>query len=317
MFVTCSLRQDRRVDLIVCVSECQEKHSCDRFAKVSREDLLQAMKKLGIPASRLKEIEPVIEVEAKVEETEPEVEETKALAIREIPTDPESKRAIDLYDQALRLKQDIQATFLRLGAIINEIYDGKLYTMIGYQSFKQFCSEALDIKWRMALYFRAIHLKKEQLKLSEEVVAEVGMGKMIQILPVMKDKKTAERWINEAKKPGVTTERLNARVRHARGKITKEEAEKVPHTMVFKIYEEQEDNIERALELAGKITNSDARGYQLEMMATEFRSTYEEADNGFPKNTIVKNIIERIEAVLNVKVEGSVVDKTTGEMLWG
>jgi hypothetical protein len=73
--------------------------------------------------------------------------------------------------------------------------------------------------------------------------------------------------------------------------------------------------VDRALELAGLVTGSDKTGHQLEMMAIEFRSTYESIGGEYSKTKIVSSIISRLQSLMKIKFQGSVTDLESGEII--
>jgi hypothetical protein len=133
------------------------------------------------------------------------------------------------------------------------------------------------------------------------------------LLPVVNSQNVGY-WLSVAKDKKVSVTVLNNMVKFALGKISKEEADKVPQLFSFRLYKEQLENVERALELARRLTGSDSRAYQLEMIAAEFRATYE-SDDGMSKDKLVGGLLGKIGAVLHVKFVGEVVDEGTGEVL--
>jgi hypothetical protein len=229
---------------------------------------------------------------------------------------PREKRALELYANALTCLEDIQISFLKLGAVIHAYYEEKLWHEVGYQDFKQWCIEALGIHWRMALNYRTSFLKREQYDLSSKAIAAIGIGKMIQIAPVMKDKESADKWLATASEKGMTTEKLRTQVQEAQGKITQEEAEKGPQFFFVKLYQDQRDGIEKALVQAEKVTGNPNRGFNLDMIGFEFMATY--PDEEIDRQTTVLRTIERAQVLLGVTIaKNSVIDNKTQAVLWG
>ena len=341
-FITCSNRGDRRVDLAVCLKRCESRSDCSNLKTVPRETLLEAAKKAGIPAKALGELEAVIDVERESEESPVKTELSstdcgknfkssrndngnrsecadvsdnlpiKAEVVN--PGDGKAKKAMELYERLLILKKDVGTKLVEMGELLNEFYDQKYYIDVGYKDWNQFCEEALDFTARWVLDIRKIAFKKNELNLSDRDVAEVGVKKMAQLVPVMTNRREADRWMNEAKKPGMTTERLVSRVRHARGRITKDEADKVPIMYHLQVYEEDRETVERAFELAAEVTLSDSRGVQFVGICQEFRQTYEHESGDFDRKRIVTGMVKRIEGMFKVKI-GEIVDAETGEIL--
>ena len=325
-WVVCPRRDSSKVALAVCLVKCEHKHECEELMEVPTSDIEAVARKLNLNI----EVDVVLN-ESPIEVAEdsllkpaaskPKDQKTNLPAVKNgaadssAPTEEQRvKRAADLMEEAVILRSDVEVRFLSMGRVLDEIYKNKYYLDLGYEDWKRFCAEALDIKWRWALYVRAVYLKKEELGLSDHDCARVGIRKLAELLPVMTDKQTAQRWIEEAKKPGMTAEKLIAKVRHARGRINKEEAEKTPHKLIYSVYEDQLETIERAHELAREVTQSDSRAVQLEAMAEEFRATYEHESGDFKKARIVSGVIRRLESIMKVKVN-EVVDVETGEIL--
>jgi hypothetical protein len=121
-------------------------------------------------------------------------------------------------------------------------------------------------------------------------------------------------WLGVAKGKKVSVQVLNSMVKYALGKITKEEADKVPQVVAFRLYEEQVQNVERALEISRRLTGSDSRSYQLEMICAEFRATYE-SDDGMAKEKVVAGLLNKIGAIMKVNFVGEVTDINTGEII--
>ncbi len=234
------------------------------------------------------------------------------------------KRSKVLYDRAMAIRVRVVTDFDELGGIFWEMCEKEYFRDYldksgnPYDSWHRFSSEdglfeSLDLKWRKADYLKSIHGKLAvELEIPREEYREIGWSKTKEIVPVV-TKKNVKHWLKTAAEPGMTTAKLHAKVREAQGKITHEEAVKVPKRMTFVIYEEQERTIHDALAHVGKATGSDKPGYQLELLCIDYLSGVEET-NGIPKARMVEQLLKRIAASYRVEIE-EVHDLDTGETI--
>jgi len=301
-YVMCPKRGDKKVALEVCFSICETSEDCDELKEVPEAELNAARAKASkMPVPIIEEgivIDGVV-----VSPGEPEIERKK---------DPEE--ASQLIAKAMFIKDDIEGKFWELGEVLYVIFIKQYYVDAGYHDWREFCNSVLDIKWRTATYLKDIYAKLSPLDVEEAERKGIGWAKLKELLPVV-NASNVDHWLSVAKEKKVTVQILNSMVKYALGKITKEEADKVPQVVAFRLYEEQVQNVERALEISRRLTGSDSRSYQFEMIAAEFRATYEASDMDFSKAKILSNIISRLEVVQKVKFRGDITDLETGEIL--
>jgi hypothetical protein len=308
-YVICKNRQDRKVDLEVCLTTCKTQFECDNFNEVVNKSKTEQTEK---PAEE-KELQPKT---AKVQESDDT--DVKGEIIERPPTVPSDGKAQQLYQQVLSLKAEIEVRWFELGKILEEIFEGRHYINLGYATWKDFREGALgplELGWRAIDYLRMTWKKCDEVGIGREIAGEIGWSRLKEIVPVV-TKKNRDHWIDVARRKETTVQVLNAKVRVARGKITEKEAEKLPSRLFFSLYEEQLENVERTLELAGRMTGSDSRGYQLEMVCADFRGSYESPDGEFLKGRIISDLLRRIEAVMKVKFKVEAVDVETGEIIF-
>ncbi len=338
-FLICpETKNQSRKSIEICLLHCEKHTDCDslrRFRKDHLEDLKAAMGQCKIPLSHLKEMEAVIDVEEDAPDATVETQErvnAEPIAVI-VPNDhaddtdagslslevsiapPARGRAQRLYNQILSLKAEIEVRWFELGKILEEMFESRLYRELGYETWKEFCGAALepliDLKGRAIDYLRVTRLKCDEVGIDSKVAGEIGWTKLSQMTPVL-TKENKGHWIKVAKKKGMTIPVLNAKVRVALGRITEKEAEVLPEKMMFVLFKEQKENIERALDLAEHVTGSSSRGYLLEIMAIEFQSTYGTGTNN--KTDVVRLLIPRIEDSMKLKI-GNIVDCETGKVL--
>lgn len=295
-YVVCPDRDGKKVAVEVCVNGCKLREVCEEFLEVPVEVINSARTGL-IPSSNI------------VSESQDE----------KAPVVP-SGRAEEALKRALSIRTDIEAKFLEMGQVLNEIFENRYYLEYGpernkYKDWKMFCFEVLGIKGRTATYLRDIYVKMTALEVPEQECAQIGWTKLAQILPIV-NKKNVDHWIKEAKKPGATAQSLNAKVRVAQGKITEKEAEILPEKMIFSFFKEQREIVELALDIGLKLTGSKSRSSVLaDSICPEFLSTYPSGWESLTKGEVIAAILRRYESGFNVRFLGSVVEVETGEVL--
>jgi hypothetical protein len=300
-YVMCPKRGEKKVALEVCLSICETREGCDELKEVPEAELNAAKakaNKMPVPTSE----EGVVIDGVVVSPSEPEVERKK---------DPEE--ASKLIAQAMFIKDDIEGKFWELGEVLYVIFNKQYYVDAGYHDWREFCNDVLDIKWRTATYLKDIYGKFSPLDVEEADRKGIGWSKLKELLPVVNASNVAY-WLDVAKEKKASVHVLNNMVKFALGKITKEEADKVPQVVAFRLYEEQVQNVERALEISRKLTGSDSRSYQLEMICAEFRATYE-SDEGMAKEKVVAGLLSKIGTIMKVNFVGEVIDVNSGEIL--
>jgi len=299
-YVICPKRGQKRVDIMLCVSVCDSKEMCEEFSEIPQEDLEDALRRLNNLPQRVLDGIEVVEPDL-IEEDEDEDEMRK-------------DEASLLLTRALTLRGEIELKFWEFGKILHEIYQNQYYLDYGYKSWKEFCEEVLDIKLRTAIYLKDIYAKFSTLPVKEEDIASIGWVRLKELIPVI-DKKNLNEWIKIAKDRSITLAQLNRRVKYALGRISEEEFNKPTKTVSFNLYEEQMENVEGALEIARRMTGSDRRGYQLEMICTEFRITYDNVGEKEDKLEVVKRMVGRIANAFSIVFRGEILDAKTGEFI--
>lgn len=284
-YLTCPNRKGGKVKIDICLQNCEFASTCDKFKKVDPSTREDACKRLHISTKHLKEIEPVIEVEAEVvgEVSIENVDNPPSEDFQESPetvelvkVNQQEGEAKTLYDKAMGFRKDLERGFLELGKILSKMFINRF--TYGWSTWNEFKSsdplfEKLEIKGRMIDYLRAISDTFLPWGIPEDDLTEVGKAKLITILPVV-DKKNVAAWIKEAKT--TSCRELAEKIRKAQGKDKGDEKElgEQTETLIFHVYPPQKETIERALKILESKTGSNKRGHLLEMMAAEVISTY-------------------------------------------
>jgi hypothetical protein len=301
-YVVCPKRGGVKVSLEVCIGVCDSKEDCEEYREVPEGDIQAVLAKMNRMSASIDDV------------TVGDVEIVDSADYERGGDGKDAEKASLLLQKAISIKNEIEGKFWEMGAILNDIFKNQYYVDYGYHDWKDFCNEVLEMKWRTATYLRDIYVKFTSLGLGPEDCIGVGWGKLKELLPIV-TKQNVDHWLEMAKSKKVSVAVLNAKVRLALGKITPDQSENLPSQLVFRLYEQQLENVERTLEIARRMTGSDSRGYQLEMICAEFRATYEAMEEDYPKKKLTADLLGKVENLLGVVFKGEVIDAQTGEIL--
>lgn len=309
-YVTCKNRQDRKVDLEVCLTTCKTQWECDNFNEV-----VNNAKKEQTPGPAKKE-----EVKPNPPQVQEEANDTdvRQEIISGPPMVPPAGKAQQLYQQVLSLKAEIEVRWFELGKILEEIFEGRHYIPLGYTSWRDFCETALgplELKWRAIDYLRMTRKKCDEVGIGREIAGEIGWSRLKEIVPVV-TRENKDRWIDVARKKETTVQLLNAKVRVARGKITEEESRVLPEKMFFSVFKEQKEIVELTLDQAGKVVGSDKKGSLLsDVICPSFLAEYPVGAEVGSRPEVIVRLLVRFQAAFKIKFTGEVIDLESGEVL--
>jgi len=302
-YVVCPKRGEAKVSLQVCIEVCDSREDCEEYKEVPEADIQAVLAKMNrLPVAR---DDDVIVGDTEIVSTD----DRKHRA-----GDKDTEEAGRLLQKAISIKNEIEGKFWEMGSILNGIFKNQYYVDYGYHDWKDFCNEVLEMKWRTATYLRDIYVKFSGLGIESSDCIGVGWGKLKELLPIVK-KENVRHWLQLAKEKKVSIAVLNHKVRHALGKISEEDVNKLPSQLVFRLFGPQLQNVERTLELARRMTGSESRGYQLEMICAEFRATYEAVEEDYTKAKSATELLRKVENLLGVAFKGETIDVQTGEVL--
>lgn len=181
------------------------------------------------------------------------------------------ERAIALDEKVEDLKNAIFDSYFDLGLVLKELRDEGLYREFGYDDLEDYAQQRHGFKYRKAAYLIAIVENCEKASLQKEDVRGIEWSKMA-CLPQLTDK-NRKKWLKKANK--MTVEELKNEVKKDRGGTESEEKIFIS----FSLSASQKEVVDRALDLAAKLTDSNVKSYHLEVLAMEFLGTYEGMDD--------------------------------------
>lgn len=177
-----------------------------------------------------------------------------------------SEKALALDEKVEDMKNRIFDTYFDLGQVLREIRDGMLYKEFGYEDLEEYAQKRHGFSYRKAAYLIAIVENCEKAGLSKDEVRGIEWSKMA-CLPSLTDENRAK-WLAKAKEMSV--EELKNEVKKSRGEDETEEKKFIS----FSLSLAQKEVVDRALELAAKLTGSEVKSFHLEVLAMEFVGTY-------------------------------------------
>ena len=131
-----------------------------------------------------------------------------AAEVLEIGTDP-----VELRERILDLRTKIETSFVELAQCLFDIHENCDFASWGFATFKEYCEEELQIKYRRCAYLIQIASKVNELNLSWEILKELGWTKARVLIPVLGREdsgRTSEEWIEYSK--GKTVKALEVEV---------------------------------------------------------------------------------------------------------
>ena len=149
------------------------------------------------------------------------------------------------------------------------------YLDYGYENFQDFVEKCLDFKIRKAQYLIAIYNKLNEFKaIKAEDLAKTHWAKVKEILPVVSEKNVKE-WLGKASELSLPA--LKEAVCIAMGKNLEGSYEQI-FNLTFPVFPGQKEVIERALEIASRLSSNTKKGQLLEYISAEFLATYDGGD---------------------------------------
>jgi hypothetical protein len=131
-----------------------------------------------------------------------------AAEVLEISTDP-----VELRERILDLRTKIETSFVELAQCLFDVHENCDFASWGFATFKEYCEEELQIKYRRCAYMVQIASKVKELGFSWDVLKELGWTKARVLIPVLgreETGRTSEAWIEYAK--GKTVKALEVEV---------------------------------------------------------------------------------------------------------
>ena len=211
---------------------------------------------------------------------------------------------------------EISQTYFDFAKLLQKAFETRMYEGWGHPTWKDFVESELHISLRKAQYLQRIHhwfvtvLKDDSVI---ERVRHLGWTKVGRLVGVV-DEENVDEWVERAEQ--MTVSQLEDYIRQLRkGGEPGGDGQEDAKTLTFKLYPGQHENVEEALELAGRITNAGdqpKRGHLLDLICTTFRT-----DHVFqtkPGDKLLKHYLTKLGAIADVTL---IATERSGEIIVG
>ena len=233
----------------------------------------------------------------------------------------------DLTDHLIKVKAQTNKNYLIMAEILYHIKTGDLFYQMGYRTWVDFCTKAIDMDYHKANYFVDLwrHIKDLPKKAIRQI-GEVDWTKTREIARVVTEQNYPD-WIDKAKRQ--THEELVKEVRRYKEReiplrapqengqpddisngSTPEagnpDADKL-YPMKFSLYKDQYDTVKAAIDAAARISHSSKPSYNLSLIAMEFISLHGDSKD-------LSDVLRQLEIELDLTI--AAVDKE-GKIVYG
>ena len=132
----------------------------------------------------------------------------KALAEKEIKE--------NIHEKIICLKKDIEGQFIKLGAYLKLVRDGKLYVEKGCESFESYIAQP-ELSLKRSTVYSLIGVFEDYYEKSNQTdLVEIGYSKLDRIRQ-FKEEENFEEWIEKARTLSLSD--LNKEIKEARGEV--------------------------------------------------------------------------------------------------
>jgi len=228
----------------------------------------------------------------------------------------QNKQADEVRKQLVDLSTNISQSYFSFAKLLQVAFDTRMYEDWGHITWKDFVEAELHISLRKSQYLLRIHHWFVRVLKDDSVIKRVqhlGWTKVGRLVGVV-DEDNVDEWVERAE--NMTVSQLEDFIRELKGgKDPSEKGSEDLKTLTFKLYPGQQENIEEALELAGRITNagdSPKRGHLLDLICTTFRT-----DHVFqtkPGDKLLKHYLMKLGAIADVTM---IATERSGEIIVG
>jgi hypothetical protein len=189
----------------------------------------------------------------------------------------------EIRDKILSLLSQSEDLNWDLAIVLETAYAGDMYRGWGFDSFRSYVEEELQIHIRKAQYL--VQLQEWFKKMPGNIQAWVrGLGwtKARMLMHVVTAENAAE-WRNRV--AGKSAADIAKMLKEAKASESTEgsdgdgEANDKPKKKSFSLFDLQYENVERAIEKAAEMSGSDKEGHNLDLICTEFLGTHAGIDS--------------------------------------
>lgn len=244
--------------------------------------------------------------------TEPEKKETALAKVEETPVATISEaESLEIRNKIKELKAQIDSNYFDLAGFLYQAYDQDLYRQWGFDTFKDYIENEVGFGARKAQYLIGIwdHFVNEVGDPSViEKVKPLGWTKVKELKDVV-NASNVDEWVKkagemnamtlaEAARAALKTDFDDSGVDGTNGGSSPDGVD-VAKTISFKLFKEQFDNVNSALERSAELTNSTKKGHLLDTICTDYL-----AQNAFTSGgkAAIGEFFAKFEGQLGVRI---------------
>ena len=222
--------------------------------------------------------------------------ETKAKSKTAAKGKSVAQRSATVRKQIKEVMGAVEKDHMELAELLAEAYNRKYWEEWGFEDFKVYCNDELDVHWRKAYYFVDIWNKVAEYNLNLAEVKKIGWTKMKEVAAVM-TKRNYKGLMAKALKQ--TSREFAETVKIIRAKQKGTDVRPVTTTIVLKCNEDEAKGIMEALSEAKKLTESANDTVAFEMICSDWLQ-----DKGaVPEATPLESKVAYLENAYGVKLK--------------
>ena len=189
----------------------------------------------------------------------------------------------DIRRMILDTKARLDSGYHDVARLIFTVYQKSLFVRWGFKDFREYAEKDIGFSYRKAMYLTNIwgwyteHVSRQDV--IDAIWNEIGWTKAKELVGIIDDD-NADEWMEKARNMNAieladaSKKYLQAKDGKGDGKKRKgSDSEPVDKTLSFKLTVSQKENVMQALEMAGKMSGSDKKGHNLDLIATNFMAT--------------------------------------------
>jgi hypothetical protein len=225
-----------------------------------------------------------------------------------------------LRREVLDLKETIDQSRWRLAEKLFEVHDGTIFHRWGYNNFEQYMETEVKMKERTGQYLVSMYnwfvneigpqMEDAARDKMIEGVRQLGWTKARCLIGITTPDNVFK-WIEDAQRLSSTELQSAARKALVEKKGGKSKDVEDMKTLSLRLADSQHAIVLQAIELAGKIADSDKKGHLISLICQDFVANTRAQDNAGQKNR--GKYFNRIGAMFGVKLIA--VDTETGKVV--
>jgi len=197
----------------------------------------------------------------------------KAKTTTRTNTRTKAKAKDGIRKKIVELIEQIEQTWVEVSVLLADVYENEKFKDWGYEKFEDYTTTELNLEYRSAMYRVQLGKAIQELGLDKNRLKKIGWTKIKELLPLLKSE-TNEKTLNDLLKKAEKESYRSIRdfVKQVKEEIVAaENVEKVKKVKVtFQFLQDQFDIVNRAIDRAMELANTDNKALALEYICGEW-----------------------------------------------